>query len=226
MFGRLNPQPQTARRLGGASAGRPHVTYEYAKRALDTAIALTLLLGGLPLWLLIAGLIKLDSPGPVFYSAVVHGWGCRPFRYYKFRTMWTGASTTCHEAFTASYIQGSHSSCKLLDDPRVTRVGRLLRVWSLDEVPQLVNVLRGDMSLVGPRPPLTYEFGHYDARARRRLAVRPGITGLQQVTSRGRASFRRLVATDLLYIRRRSLTLDLAILLRTIPAVLSRRGAG
>ena len=112
----------------------------------------------------------------------------------------------------------------MLNDPRVTRVGRLLRVWSLDEIPQLVNVLRGEMSLVGPRPPLSYEFEHYDARAKRRLAVRPGITGLQQVTSRGRASFCRLVATDLLYVRRRSFALDLAILLRTIPAVLSRRG--
>ena len=136
-----------------------------------------------------------------------------------------GASTACHEAFTASYIQGGHSCCKLLDDPRVTRVGRLLRVWSLDEVPQLVNVLRGEMSLVGPRPPLTYEFQLYDVRAKRRLAVRPGITGLHQVTSRGRASFRRLVATDLLYIQRRSLALDVVILARTIPAVLSRRGA-
>lgn len=199
--------------------------YSYTKRVLDIALALLLLVVGLPLWLLIAGLVKLDSPGPVFYSAVVHGRDCRPFRYYKFRTMWTGASTACHEALTANYIRGVHSRCKLLDDPRITRVGRLLRVWSLDEVPQLVNVVRGDMSLVGPRPPLTYEFQRYDARARRRLAVRPGITGLQQVTSRGRASFRRLVATDLLYIRRQSLTLDLTILLRTIPAVLSRRGA-
>ncbi len=199
--------------------------YDYTKRALDIALALLLLVVGLPLWLLIAGLVKLDSPGPVFYSAVAHGRGCRPFRYYKFRTMWTGASTACHEAFTASYVQGVHSCCKLLDDRRVTPVGRLLRVWSLDEVPQLVNVIRGEMSLVGPRPPLTYEFKLYDVRAKRRLAVRPGITGLHQVTSRGRASFRRLVATDLLYIRRRSLALDLVILARTIPAVLSRRGA-
>ncbi|MCY3747897.1 MAG: sugar transferase [Chloroflexi bacterium] len=199
--------------------------YDYTKRALDIALALLLVVVGLPLWLLIAAVVKLDSPGPVFYSAIVHGRGCRPFRYYKFRTMWTGASTACHEALTASYIQGVQSCCKLLDDPRVTRVGRLLRVWSLDEVPQLVNVLRGEMSLVGPRPPLTYEFKLYDVRARRRLAVRPGITGLQQVTSRGRVSFRRLVATDLLYIRRRSLALDLVILARTIPAVLSRRGA-
>ena len=201
------------------------MTYEYGKRVLDVAIALVLLLVGLPLWLLIAGLIKLDSPGPVLYSAVVYGRGCQPFRYYKFRTMRAGAPTAAHEAFVAAYIRGTHVHTKLLNDPRVTRAGRLLRVWSLDEVPQLVNVLRGEMSLVGPRPPLTYEFGHHDARARRRLAVRPGITGLQQVTSRGRASYRRLLATDLLYIRRRSLALDLAILLRTIPAVLSRRGA-
>lgn len=201
------------------------MTYETTKRALDIVLSLLLLVVGLPLWLLIAGLIKLDSPGPVLYSAMVHGQRCRPFRYYKFRTMRAGAPTTVHEAFAAHYIRGTNTSGKLLDDPRLTRVGRWLRVWSLDEVPQLVNVLRGDMSLVGPRPPLTYEFGHYDARARRRLEVRPGITGLQQVTSRGRASFRRLVATDLLYIRRRSLALDLVILACTIPAVLSRRGA-
>ena len=199
--------------------------YELAKRAIDFGLAVFLLVSGLPLWLMIAGLIKLDSSGPAFYSAVVHGRDGRPFRYFKFRTMRSGASTTIHEAFASQYIRGIHASGKLLDDPRLTRVGRLLRVWSLDEIPQLVNVLRGDMSLVGPRPPLTYEFRHYDARARRRLTVRPGITGLQQVTSRGRASFRRLVATDILYIRRRSLALDLVILARTIPAVLSRRGA-
>ena len=201
------------------------MAYEKTKRALDFVLALLLLIVGLPLWLLIAGLIKLDSPGPVLYSAMVHGRDCRMFRYYKFRTMRAGAPTAAHEAFAARYVRGTQPQSKFLNDPRVTRVGRLLRVWSLDEIPQLVNVLRGEMSLVGPRPPLTYEFGHYDARARRRLTVRPGITGLQQVTSRGRASFCRLVATDLLYIRRRSFALDLAILLRTVPAILSRRGA-
>ncbi len=199
--------------------------YEHFKRALDIGLALFLLVIGLPIWLLIAVLIKLDSRGPVLYSAWVHGLGCRRFRYYKFRTMRAGASTVAHESFAARYIRGIHSSGKLRDDPRLTRVGRLLRLWSLDEIPQLVNVLRGEMSLVGPRPALTYEFRHYNARDRRRLGVRPGLTGLQQVTSRGHASFRRLVATDLLYIRRRSLTLDLFILLRTIPVVLSRRGA-
>lgn len=201
------------------------MTYEFAKRAVDLGLALFLLVAGLPLWLSIAALIKLDSPGPVLYSGMVHGRNCRPFRYYKFRTMRARAPQDVHQAFIAAYILGSHPQGKLLNDPRLTRVGRLLRVWSLDEFPQLLNVLRGDMSLVGPRPPLTYEFQHYDARAKRRLAVRPGITGLQQVTSRGRASFRRLVATDLLYIRHQSLALDLAILLRTIPAILSRRGA-
>ena len=199
--------------------------YERYKRALDIGLALLLLVAGLPLWLLVAGLIKVDSRGPVLYSAWVHGLGCRRFRYYKFRTMRAGVSTAAHESFAAQYVRGIQASGKLQNDPRLTSVGRLLRASSLDEIPQLVNVLRGDMSLVGPRPPLTYEFQHYDARAKRRLAVRPGITGLQQVTSRGRATFRRLVATDLLYIRRQSLALDLAILLRTIPAVLSRRGA-
>lgn len=199
--------------------------YAFAKRALDVVVALFLLVIGMPGWLLIAGLIKLDSPGPVLYSATVLGRGCRPFRYYKFRSMRAGAPTAAHETFASQYIQGTHTSGKLTDDPRLTRVGRLLRIWSLDETPQLLNVLRGEMSLVGPRPPLTYEFNLYDVRARRRLAVRPGITGLHQVNSRGRASFRRLVATDLLYIRRRSLALDLVILARTIPAVLSRRGA-
>jgi len=201
------------------------VLYEFVKRALDVAFALFLLVVGLPVWLLIAGLIKLDSPGPVLYSATVLGRGCRPFRYYKFRSMRAGAPTAPHESFAFQYIRGTHNSGKLTDDPRLTRVGRLLRIWSLDETPQLLNVLRGEMSLVGPRPPLTYEFRHYNARARRRLTVRPGLTGLQQVTSRGQAPFCRLVATDLLYIRRRSLTLDLTILLRTVPAVLSRRGA-
>ena len=201
------------------------MTYEFAKRVLDVGLASMLLIAGLPLWLLIAGLIKLDSRGPVLYSATVHGRNCRPFRYYKFRTMRKGAPNATHQAFAVAFVQGRQPQGKLPNDPRTTRVGRQLRVWSLDEVPQLLNVLRGEMSLVGPRPPLTYEFNLYDLRAKRRLAVRPGITGLHQVTSRGRASFRRLVATDLLYIRRRSLALDLFILARTIPAILSRRGA-
>ncbi len=203
------------------------------KRALDLVTGVTLLLASFPLWIIIALLIKLDSRGPVFYTQEAIGRGGEPFRMYKFRTMRTDADDQRHRAYIATFVDGNGAQpedarerkvYKMVDDDRVTRVGRWLRRLSVDELPQLLNVLRGEMSVVGPRPPLPYEFALYDDWARQRLAVQPGITGLYQVTRRSEASFREMVEVDLDYIKRRSLWLDLGIMVRTAPVMLLGKG--
>jgi len=176
--------------------------------------------------------IRLDSRGPVFFRQRRVGERGRPFTMVKFRTMRVDADQTAHRDYAASFIRGRASRqgadgeqvFKLVRDNRVTRVGRWLRRTSLDELPQLWNVLKGEMSLVGPRPPIPYEVEHYQPSHRQRLAVTPGMTGLWQVRGRSNTTFEEMVALDLEYIRRRSLLLDLRILLATIPAVLSTRG--
>ena len=216
-----------------AEAGAPIPQERVWKRPLDIAVAGLLLLVSLALWTIVALLIKLTSPGPVFYVQTAVGRGGRPFRFYKFRSMRAGAANAAHRRYIARFvcsvdgdgIGGPAGLYKMEKDARVTAVGRCLRRTSLDELPQLLNVLKGDMSLVGPRPPLPYEFELYDDWARGRLAVRPGITGLYQVTRRSRASFREMVTIDLQYIERRSLWLDLSIMVRTLPAMLVGRGA-
>jgi len=202
------------------------------KRPLDVLVAGLLLAASLPLWPVVALLIKLTSPGPVFYVQAAVGRGGRTFRFYKFRSMRADGNDAVHRRYVARFVRrsdgdgvGKGGFYKMDGDARVTAVGRWLRRTSLDELPQILNVLRGDMSLVGPRPPLPYEYELYDDWARRRLAVRPGITGLYQVTRRSRASFREMVAIDLEYIERRSLRLDLSIVARTLPAMLLGRGA-
>ena len=209
--------------------------YAAAKRALDVAVVLVVLVIGLPVWLLIALLIKLTSPGPVFYRGTVIGRGGRPFRYYKFRTMVAGGDNTAHKQWLEQFVKQDAAFAedasgkkvfKVVDDPRITKVGRILRKLSLDEVPQMLNVLAGDMSLVGPRPPVPYEYEHYDDWARQRLSVPPGITGLYQVTARSQVGFSGMVAIDLDYIRRRSLWLDLQIMLKTPIVMLLGKGAG
>lgn len=211
--------------------------YELAKRALDVSVAALVLAGLAPLWLLLAGLVRLTSPGPALYRSTVIGRHGRPFTYYKLRTMVVGGDDTVHRRFIAGYVQSDRPFTaeadpatgqrrevyKVVGDRRVTLLGRWLRRTSLDEAPQLINVLRGEMSLVGPRPPVPYEYELYDDWARQRLLVRPGITGLAQVQARGTASFSAMVALDLAYIRQRSLRLDLRILLATPRAML--RGA-
>ena len=203
------------------------------KRPLDLVASATLLLASIPLWVIIALLIKLDSRGPVFYTQEAIGRGGEPFRLYKFRTMRTDADNQRHRAYVADFVRessaqrqdgGERKVYKMVDDDRVTRVGRWLRRLSVDELPQLLNVLRGEMSVVGPRPPLPYESALYDDWARQRLAVQPGITGLYQVTVRSEASFREMVEVDLEYIRRRSLWLDLGIMARTAPVMLLGKG--
>jgi lipopolysaccharide/colanic/teichoic acid biosynthesis glycosyltransferase len=196
----------------------------WGKRALDLAVASAGLVLLAPLLPLIALAIKLDSPGgPVFYRSVRLGRGERPFTFYKFRSMVPGA----HEL--SALVQARTASAppvfKRADDPRITRIGRILRRTSIDELPQLLNVLRGDMTLVGPRPPLPEEVERYDPWQRSRLDVTPGITCLWQVSGRSKLGFDEWMRLDMQYIRNRSLLLDLKILLRTLPAVLSGEGA-
>jgi exopolysaccharide biosynthesis polyprenyl glycosylphosphotransferase len=193
------------------------------KRALDVLLAGGGLVLLAPLWALIALAIKLDSPGPVLFRQQRVGRDESRFDVLKFRSMRADADQIVHELLAQNEATGP--LFKMKNDPRLTRVGRRLRRWSLDEWPQLVNVLRGDMSLVGPRPPLPREVEQYEAWHRRRLEASPGLTGLWQVSGRSELGFDEMVMLDLYYIENWSLGLDVRILLRTIPAVFRGRGA-
>ena len=195
----------------------------FGKRVLDVVVAvLGLALGGV-LWPLVAAAIRLGSKGPILFRQERCGLQGRRFELLKFRTMVEGADRMQPELAHLNVMDGP--VFKAPDDPRVTPVGRWLRRWSLDELPQLVNVLKGDMSLVGPRPPLPDEVARYEPWQRRRLAMKPGLTCLWQVSGRSEIDFATWMAMDLAYIDHWSLWLDLKILLRTIPAVLGGRGA-
>ena len=178
---------------------------------------------GLPLWLLIAAAIKLTSPGPVFYRDRRVGLQEHEFPMFKFRTMVEGAAGK--QAALEASNEADGPLFKIKNDPRVTRVGAILRGLSLDEVPQVLNVLRGEMSLVGPRPLPLRDYVQLEEWHRRRYLVLPGMTGLWQVSGRISLSFDELVRLDFYYIENWSIWLDITILLKTIPAVLARRGA-
>lgn len=198
------------------------------KRGVDITGALLGLALLWPLMLTVAVLVRLTSPGPAIFKQERVGKGGRPFTFYKFRSMSTGASENPHRDFTASLIRqpSNQPQYKMTSDPRVTPLGRILRKTSIDELPQLFNVLRGDMSLVGPRPPIAYEAEHYQSwHLRRVLEIKPGITGLWQVQGRSRVSFDDMVRMDIQYLQRCSLSYDLAILLKTVKVVLRGEGA-
>lgn len=202
------------------------------KRAIDVVAAALGLLLLSPVLLLIAAAVRLESPGPALFRQTRVGKDGLPFTFYKFRTMTDGNDPTIHQRYVKSLItrpsetlKGDTGSFKLENDPRVTKLGRLLRCSSVDELPQLLNVFLGDMSLVGPRPPIAYEVELYSDRARRRLECKPGITGLWQVSGRCRTTFEEMVELDIEYIERWSLVLDVKILVRTLPAVVSGMGA-
>ena len=204
------------------------------KRTIDflAAAATTLVL--LPAVLVIALLVKRSSPGPVLFVQERLGRNGRPFKFYKFRSMRHDADDAIHRQFAAMFINGDDDGCraqnggkqvfKMEEDPRVTAIGSWLRRTSIDELPQLLNILKGDMSLVGPRPPIAYEIESYQPWHLERLKVMPGLTGLWQVMGRSQVSFDEMVHLDLHYLNHWSLLLDLKILLRTIPVVL--RGTG
>jgi exopolysaccharide biosynthesis polyprenyl glycosylphosphotransferase len=196
----------------------------FIKRLADISVSAVGAVLSAPLLPVIAIGIKLSSPGPVLYSQQRCGLNGRRFTLHKFRTMYQGADQRLDEVAHLNEVEGP--AFKARRDPRVTRIGRLLRRLSLDELPQLYNVLKGDMSLVGPRPPLPEEVERYERWQRRRLSMKPGLTGLWQVSGRSRLDdFNRWIALDLAYIDQWSLWLDLKILAKTIPAVLSARGA-
>ena len=218
----LRERQTEAPSVGGLLSARP---WQLAlKRAVDLVGSTLGLLVLLPLLMIAALAVKVSSPGPVFYVSERVGRDGRPFRMMKFRSMAHGA----HDSRATHHHLNIHDSgpvFKIRDDPRVTRVGRFLRRCSIDELPQLWNVLRGDMSLVGPRPPLPEEFLLYGARERRRLDVKPGITCIWQVSGRSDLDFETWVDMDLAYIDTWSLRLDARLLGRTVAAVLTGRGA-
>ncbi len=194
------------------------------KRLLDVSVSLFLLVLLFPLLCLIAFLIKVQDGGPVFYASTRVGkWG-KEFRFYKFRTMVIGAEQI-KEDLQASQQDQRGVRFKMEKDPRVTTLGRFLRKTSLDELPQLWNVIKGDMSLVGPRPPLPDEVAKYSFEERRRLDAVPGITCIWQVSGRSDIPFNKQVQLDLEYIESQNLWLDIKLLLKTIPAILFGKGA-
>ncbi len=193
------------------------------KRGLDVLVALIALAAASPIILGTALLIKLDSPGPVFFKQVRVGkWGST-FYCYKFRSMYVDAEARKQALMAQNEASGP--VFKMKNDPRITRVGKYIRKLSIDELPQLLNVLKGEMSLVGPRPPVPKEVAEYQYEELGRLNAIPGITGLQQVSGRSDLDFKRLVELDLQYIAEQSFWKDVEILLRTIPAVVLGKGA-
>jgi lipopolysaccharide/colanic/teichoic acid biosynthesis glycosyltransferase len=198
-------------------------------RLLDLIGALALLVVLSPLLILVALTIRIDSAGPVIYRQRRLGRHLTPFSVAKFRTMHEGVGADAHRAHVEKMIsageKGSRPMSKLEEDDRVTRVGSFLRRTSIDELPQLWNVVRGEMSLVGPRPPIQYEVDKYPVEAFRRFAVLPGLTGLWQVQGRSLLSFGQMIQLDAEYVDRRSLLLNLKILLLTLPAVIHGKGA-
>ena len=193
------------------------------KAAFDRAGAAAMLIACSPLLLGLALAVRADSPGPVLFRQIRVGKDGRRFVMFKFRTMYSDAEGRLASLRQLNEYHGV--LFKIRDDPRVTRVGRWLRRLSLDELPQLFNVLRGEMSLVGPRPPLPAEVEAYPEDMRRRLAVRPGMTGLSQVSGRSDLPWEEAVRLDLRYVENWSLSLDLVILLRTLTAVARSSGA-
>jgi lipopolysaccharide/colanic/teichoic acid biosynthesis glycosyltransferase len=197
---------------------------QFAKRLVDFAVSAFGLVVLSPLLILVALLVRFDSPGHALYTWTAVGYRGRRFKEYKFRTMVLDAEHVADELSHLNEMDGP--VFKIRDDPRVTRIGRLLRKYSIDELPQLWNVLLGDMSLVGPRPLIWHEFANATPDQRRKLSVRPGITCLWQITGRSAiTSFQGWVDLDLEYIRDWSLRIDVLILLRTIPVVLRGRNA-
>jgi lipopolysaccharide/colanic/teichoic acid biosynthesis glycosyltransferase len=233
-----------ARAAAVADPSSPGRLVDASCRALDIAGSASLLIIASPLLLAIGVLIRLDSPGSVLFRQERVGRNRNRFTVNKFRTMHDGVAHDRHREFVVGLIKGESpvdqpetarqdapseggpaSLYKMMSDPRITRFGRLLRRSSLDELPQLWNVLRGEMSLVGPRPAIPYEVEHYPPEWFDRFAVKPGITGLWQVSGRSKVTLEEMVRLDIDYARRRSVWLNLRILARTVPAVLGAQGA-
>ena len=209
-----------------------HKTYMAVKRALDLAIALGGILTLGPAMVVIGLLIRLDSPGPALFIQTRIGQGGRPFRLLKFRSMKDKIDDSSHKAFMRAFVKGDIHRArsgrvifKPFDQSQITRVGGFLRRYSLDELPQLLNVLKGEMSIVGPRPNVPCEVEAYEDWHMERLAVQPGLTGLAQIKGRSGLDFDTIVKYDIEYVRKQSLQLDMQILLSTFLPVLNGKGA-
>jgi len=221
--------------------------YFLTKRAMDLIISAFFIFTLSPLYLLIALLIKFDSPGPVFFIQERESakrkkynrysyWRRETFRCFKFRTMKHDSKPTVHMHYVTAYIQGDKKTMNMLqgketdlnkleNDSRITKIGKILRKFSLDELPQFLNVLKGEMSLVGPRPPIAYEVELYKSWHLQRLMAKQGLTGLWQVTARSKASFEEMVQLDIEYIEKKSLWMDIIIILKTPFVMISSKGA-
>jgi lipopolysaccharide/colanic/teichoic acid biosynthesis glycosyltransferase len=226
-------EPPDPKVLKGTRRGPRERLDEALKRVLDLTLASLLLIVLAPVMAVIAILIRCTSPGPALFRQIRIGYRLSPFVMLKFRTMQVGNDDTIHRTYVTAMLTGEATPAdfqrgvyKLTQDPRVTPVGRFLRTSSLDELPQLFNVLRGNMSLVGPRPALPWEAELFEPRYRARFMAKPGITGLWQVSGRSMLTMRQALQLDVDYVERRTLGVDLVTLLRTIPAVLRGREAG
>ena len=199
----------------------------FSKRIFDIFGSFFLILILSPMFILISILIKLDSKGPVFFRQERVGKNGKKFKMLKFRSMYINNDDSSHKEYITKLIKKEHKDSsgtyKIIDDPRITRVGKFIRKWSLDEFPQLENVFKGQMSLVGPRPPLQYEVENYDEWHKRRLSVYPGMTGLWQVSGRNKIGFEDMVLLDIYYVENLTIWLDMQILLKTIPVILLKR---
>lgn len=200
----------------------------WSKRVMDLAIAIPALIVLSPLLLVTSLAIRIDSPGPIIFRQERVGKYGKYFQMLKFRSMRNDIDDSMHEAHIAAYASGeldlSHGN-KIPEDPRITKVGKFIRKTSIDELPQLWNVLKGDMSIIGPRPVPVYEVNQYNLWQSERLDAIPGITGLWQVVRRGKSSFEEQLRLDIRFIRNQSFWLDLKILILTIPAIISKAGA-
>lgn len=204
------------------------------KRAFDVIAASLMLVVVSPVMLIIALVIKKSSPGPILFAQERLGRDGKPFRFYKFRSMEHNSDDAIHRQFVAMFIGGDEDGCaetnagdqvfKMKGDPRITHIGSILRKTSLDELPQLFNILMGEMSLVGPRPPIAYEIENYQPWHMERLKAVPGLTGLWQVSGRSTVSFEEMVRLDIRYINNWSPWQDFVILLKTIPVVIQGTG--
>ncbi|EEI18215.1 bacterial sugar transferase [Lentilactobacillus buchneri ATCC 11577] len=195
------------------------IFYHFFKKSFEELLSVVAIILLIPVFIIIAILIKFDDPkGPIFYSQIRIGKNGHPFKMYKFRSMVVNADKELEKLLGQNEVEGAMFKIKF--DPRVTRVGRIIRKYSIDELPQLVNVIKGDMALVGPRPPLKREVQKYTEYDKQRLLVTPGCTGLWQVSERNNVGFHRMVKLDIEYIRRSGIMFDLCILLRTVAIMI------
>jgi len=206
--------------------------YLRIKRVLDVLFSLLILFPLCIITIIVAILIRLDSEGPIFYRQKRVGLNGVEFTMLKFRSMYVDSDDSLHRQAVAKYMNGqsvsdatmAEMSFKQVNDPRITRIGRFIRKSSIDELPQFFNVLRGEMALVGPRPPVPYEIEHYSARDRLRLCGKPGLTGPWQVYGRSRVPFESMVTMDIAYLERQSLREDLKLIALTVPVMIQGRG--